>query len=493
MHGGIGAGVSTGRRGRMLAGLRGRRAGNDDALAASLPPLGTTVGGFLLESFVGEGGFGTVYLARRGGQVFAVKFTSLLLAAEWGRRELGVMLRLEEVGGVGLKGHGFWPDEAPRFQFIVMEYVPGWELDVWALHRNPTALDVVDVLLELTREVAVVHEAGVVHRDIKGSNVLVREEDGLAVLVDFGVATYAGAPRVTGPEVPGCREYLSPEVVGFNRERAPGEDYLPRAQDDLWALGVVTYKLLTATYPFRGHNALEVEKAILEQAPEPPHMRNPRVPRALGEVCLRLLEKAPEARYPDADAVAEALEEVRRGADEAWTVPLCEAWGPDAATTGRTGALSPEEQRARLRRLVEYEQRHPRRGQPRPVPEEASVPPVAPPPPPGAAVASSARPRKGVRGALWRWGAVAASVLAVGMLALVATGHRGRPRGPRRRCRPPRSRWTSFHQRWKSSSGPARKWRPRGCRRKVARARRPPRRQPPRPSPARRTQRTPRA
>ncbi|HEX8440741.1 serine/threonine-protein kinase [Archangium sp.] len=420
-----GAALSTGRRGQVLARLRGRRAGSEDALAASLPPLGTTVGGFLLESLLGEGGFGTVYLARRGGELFAVKFTSLLQTAEWGRRELGVMLRLEEVGGVGLKGHGFWPDEAPRFQYIAMEYVPGWELYEWARCHNPAALGMGDVLLELARELAVVHAAGVVHRDLKGDNVLVREGDGLPVLVDFGVATYAGAPRVTGREVPGCREYLSPEAVRFNRESAPGERYPPSALDDLWALGVVAYKLLTATYPFSGHNALEVERAILQEAPEPPHLRNPRVPRALSEVCLRLLEKAPEARYPDADALAAALEAVKRGADEAWQVPLCEAWGPDAATTQRTGALSPEGQRARLRRLVDYEERHPRRGQPRPAPEDTSPPPLptgGPLPMPSAVVTSSARPRKGARGALG-W-AVAASVcvLAVGVLAFFATG-----------------------------------------------------------------------
>ena len=365
MHEGTGAELSVEGLRRVLARLRGRAAERDEALAAALPALGTTVGGFVLEAFLGEGGYGTVYLARRGGRLFAVKFLYLPQVGPWARREVEVMLRLEEVGGVGLEGHGFWPDEERHFVFIAMEYVPGEEAYAWARHHNPHALEVVDLLLALAKDLAVVHSVGVVHRDVKGDNILVREADGAPVLVDFGVATYAGAPRVTGPEVPGCREYLAPEAVRFNRESDPQARYPARALDDLWALGVLAYKLLTATYPFRGHNALELEKAILHEAPEPPHLRNPRVPRAVSELCLKLLEKEPGARYPDADALVAALEEARRGADEPWKVPLCEAWGPDAATTRRSGALSAGGRLARLNRLVEYEQRHPRRGVPR--------------------------------------------------------------------------------------------------------------------------------
>jgi serine/threonine-protein kinase len=136
--------------------------------------------------------------------------------------------------------------------------------------------------------------------------------------------------------------------------------------DDLWALGVVAYQLLTGTYPFQGRNAAETERAILHDVPEPPHVRNPRVPPALSQVCLRLLEKEPGARYPNARALHAALHEVKRGADEKWKVPLCEAWGPDAAPTPEEVALVTRERMARLERLLEYERRHPRRGEPWP-------------------------------------------------------------------------------------------------------------------------------
>lgn len=364
MHEGVELERPTDRRQRKLARLRALEAESDEALDAALPPLGTTVDGLVLECILGRGGFGTVYLAWRGGQPLAVKFIHLPQAAESALRELGAMVRLEEVGGAGLRGHGLWPPERPVFQFIVMDFVPGWELYTWARHHNPNALEVVDVLLDVARELEASHSVGVVHRDVKGDNVLVREADRRALLVDFGVATYPGAPSATSAEVPGCREYLSPEVVRFNRGELAHHE--PSGLDDLWSLGVTAYKLLTATYPFQGKDAEETERAIMHEAPEPPHQRNPRVPGALSELCLRMLEKEPGTRYPEARALRAALEEVKRGADDAWRVALCEAWGPDAATTLREGALSTAERVARLDRLLEYERRHPRRGEPWP-------------------------------------------------------------------------------------------------------------------------------
>jgi serine/threonine-protein kinase len=333
---------------RTLARLRGLEAERDEALLAALPPLGTELEGLVLESVLGQGGHGTVYLAWRDGRPYAVKFIYLPQAGAWALRELGAMVRMETVGGVGLRGHGVWPAGQPLFQFLVMDYVPGWELYTWAfVHHAPTALEAVDVLLDLTQELGAAHSVGVVHRDVRGDNVLVRETDGRALLVDFGVATFPGAPRATGPLVPGCREYLSPEVVRFHRGER--EQHEASGLDDLWALGVVAYRLLTASYPFQGRNAVELERAILHEAPEPPHVRNPRVPPALAALCLRLLEKEPHARYADAQALRAALTEVKHGADETWKVPLREPT-PVPATRGKHRALARRRPRGGQRR-----------------------------------------------------------------------------------------------------------------------------------------------
>ena len=110
--------------------------------------------------------------------------------------------------------------------------------------------------------------------------------------------------------------------------------------------------------------------------PEAPHARNPRVPEALSAVCLRMLEKAPEARHADAEAVCEALEKALAGADAAWDVPLCEAWEESCTTTVGHGRRSGSQWMARARRLDEAARARPLRGRPPMPPDDA--PPFLP-------------------------------------------------------------------------------------------------------------------
>jgi serine/threonine protein kinase len=292
------------------------------------------VAGYHLEARLGKGGQGTVYRALREGRQYAVKFLYLPRMADWAWRELDVMVRLRRAGVLPLEGCGKWPAGQPRFLFIVTPYVRGRSLYDWAREHNPTAREVAWLVREVARQLAAVHRAGVVHRDVKGDNLLVRREDGRPVLVDFGVGTYEGAPPVTPPLVlPGTPHYRSPEALRFRREHV-GEHAPARASDDLWALGVVLYWLLTGGYPFDTEAADEgaLADVILRQEPEAPHASNPRAPRALSELCLRMLRKEPGERHADAAAVDAALGAALEEADEAWEVPLCEARSPSTAT-----------------------------------------------------------------------------------------------------------------------------------------------------------------
>jgi serine/threonine-protein kinase len=281
---------------------------------------GDEIAGFTVEGLLASGAFGSVYRARRGRQRFAIK---LVPRGPRGDREVDALRRVPHPNVVGFHGYGLWPHEAPRFLVLALELVEGRTLDVWVHEEKPSALELVrQVLLPLVHTLGEVHATGVVHRDVKESNVLIRDADGQPVLVDFGAAGYEGAPRLTAVLPPGTPEYRSPEALRFAREDEGEGSYPSGPGDDLWALGVTLYFLLTRELPFGDRQRPDLNHAILQETPTPPHVLNPRVPPVLSALCLYMLEKSPEARYPDAEALEEALEEAADQADDTWRVPL---------------------------------------------------------------------------------------------------------------------------------------------------------------------------
>nr|BAD23984.1 putative serine/threonine protein kinase [Myxococcus xanthus DZF1] len=327
-------------------------------------PPGTDIGGYLVEERLGAGGFGAVYRARRGERSSALKLIPLWGLAEWAEREVAILLRLKHANLVRIRGHGQWPDEAPQSFFIVMDYVEGRRLDVWATEENPSAREVVRKVLGVARGLGAAHRAKVVHRDLKESNVVVRDSHGQLVVVHFGAGGYESAPSITGGVLPpGTLEYRAPEAWRFQQEHGDerGRSYQPGPSDDLYALGVVLYWLLTGRQPFLPDEPEGVEP-VLNRAPRPPQALNPRVPGALGDVCMRLLAKTPEERHPDADTLCAELESLLAQADEAWDVKLCDTHGADTATTL---AEAPQAVEDELAQWLKRRKARPRRG-PRP-------------------------------------------------------------------------------------------------------------------------------
>ncbi|HYO69026.1 MAG TPA: serine/threonine-protein kinase, partial [Archangium sp.] len=357
---------------------------------------GMVVSGYRIEKKLGAGGFGKVYLAWRDGSPCALKFIHLESVGEWGWRELFIMLRHEFPNVVKLLSHFKWPEEKPEYLVLVMEYVPGVTLYQWARDNNPCARELVEKLLPLARALKVVHAQEVMHRDLKGDNVLVRETDGAPVLVDFGAGAMPGAPRVTGALAPANLRYRSPEAVAFflREDRKRGESYDSSVRDELYALGVILYVLATDVYPFNGPDD-ELLGEILQGNPKLPHVRNSRVPRALSELCLHLLAKAP-ARVPDAETLCVALEKLleEAKADPRWEVALCYGWTVDGRTTEDAPELVGHDPQAWLRRWIRQK---PKRGKPPAAPAAPAHPvePPSPPEPPTASTAPTLRTRLG--------------------------------------------------------------------------------------------------
>lgn len=353
---------------------------------------GTEVGGYTLEAVLGAGAFGAVYLARRDGHLCALKLLWLEHVGGWAEREVALLLRLKHRHVVRFLGCGYWPEEAPRFLYVRMEYVEGQQLDEWARAERPGAREVVRKALHVARALAAVHAARAVHRDVKEANVLVRREDGEAVLVDLGAGVYEGAPGLTLSMLPpGTSQYRAPEAWRFVQEHA--EDSSARYEagplDDVYALGVVLYRLLVGMFPHADGAGNWMERRI-HQRPTPPQDHNSRVPVAVGEVCLRLLAPRPEDRIPGAQAACAALEGVLSRADERWDVPLRGAsltpWQPVLPGAHVEAAPRPEP--------MPPPDEQPALPLPGPLGEEASPPGPVPPPREQLALSSPGAPRE---------------------------------------------------------------------------------------------------
>ncbi|WP_141594703.1 serine/threonine-protein kinase, partial [Myxococcus sp. AB056] len=242
----------------------------DNGPPAVLSP-GDSVMGYTVVRQLDRGGFGTVYLATNGGQPCALKLVERQRVEGRVEKEVSILLRLTHPNVVGIRGFTYWQAEERDFALIAMEYVEGRKLSAWVKDENPCARRIAKVTLDMARALEASHEAGVVHRDVKDANVMVRDADGLAVLVDYGIGDYRGAPGVTQSMLPpGTMEYRPPEAWLFwkqHMDQQSGARYVSVPSDDMWALGTVLYRLLTARLPFDAGTDAEYVQSVIGKSP----------------------------------------------------------------------------------------------------------------------------------------------------------------------------------------------------------------------------------
>jgi class 3 adenylate cyclase/tetratricopeptide (TPR) repeat protein len=322
-----------------------------DGGRAELEP-GREVGAFRVRGTLGEGGMGKVYLAQdaRLGRPVALK----LLPASFTRDRDRVRRFEQEARAASALNHpniltvydiGGDPEGA---RYIATEYVEGVTLRAHIAAAPLAPADVLEIGVQVAAGLAAAHAAGVVHRDVKPENLMLRP-DGYVKILDFGLAK----PVLPGPEggdpdsfaralvdthpgmIMGTFAYMSPE-------QARGLEV--DARTDVWSLGVVLYEMASGSPPFAGPTASDVMAAVLAREPAPLSERADGVPAELERIVTKALAKERDERYQtakdlglDLRRLKQRLEfeaELRRKAEGG---PAAEQSEPRAALAGHLG------------------------------------------------------------------------------------------------------------------------------------------------------------
>jgi eukaryotic-like serine/threonine-protein kinase len=256
--------------------------------------VGRTAGPFQLEAMIASGGFGTIYRAL-GGVAVKVLHADLAGSAEAiarFEREIDVLRRVSHPGLVEIHACGRLDDGRPYF---AMELLEGHDLDAHIARRgrlSPAAC--LAVLEPLCETLAAAHDAGVIHRDVKASNVFLAD-DGRVLLLDFGIAKLLdpnGAGLTASRQALGSPSCMAPEQIG-------GRPATPRS--DVYGLGALVYHMLTGAPAFADASA-SVSATVLQYLHA--HARRPlataraSLPAAIDEVIASAMALEPERRHP---------------------------------------------------------------------------------------------------------------------------------------------------------------------------------------------------
>jgi serine/threonine protein kinase/tetratricopeptide (TPR) repeat protein len=279
--------------------------------------LGRQLGDFVLEKKLGAGGMGEVYRAKQVSldRTVAVKVLPRSLATQAGfeerfRREARAAANLIHPNVMQVYHIGI--DTETLAPYFAMEFVDGEDLQqrVHRLGRLPFEQSV-EIMVGVASALACAFEKGIVHRDIKPSNIMIDRND-IVKVMDFGLAKAtqdaggAAASNLTQSGlIMGTPNYISPEA---------GKGDPTDGRTDIYSLGVAFFELLTGQLPFTANTpAAIIYKHVYEPPPKPRDLA-PDIPPFLEEICLRMIEKEPKDRYPNAKALLADLNEFKRNA-----------------------------------------------------------------------------------------------------------------------------------------------------------------------------------
>jgi len=306
---------------------------------------GHAVGPWHIVEVLGRGGSSRVFKVERDGRPYSLKMALLPLTQS--TEELTEEQYVEETSAyrrlareaaalfiyashpnlLRVYAVDIWPHPTKGYPFLVTDFIDGETWHQWRWRKPPHAIKLVDTFSGVVRTVGMLHAHGVYHRDLKAENILIRRKDNRPFIIDFGTARLPGALTKTLGLPEGVLHLVPPELLAYTRTEAwkRGEPFQGGVPADLYALGVLLYQGLTDLHPFDPELPdKELLTAIAAVPPTAPHLLNPLVPRSLSDIAMKLLEKRPEDRYPNTQALLEALEQAteKQRKSPAWKVPL---------------------------------------------------------------------------------------------------------------------------------------------------------------------------
>ena len=269
---------------------------------------------YRIERELGAGGMATVYLAEdlRHERQVAIKVLrpelSAIIGAERFVREIKTIAALQHPHILGLIDSG----EVDGTAYYVMPFVEGESLrDRLNREKQLPVAEAVRITTEVASALDYAHRHGVIHRDIKPENILLH--DGQALVADFGIAlavsSAGGSTRMTETGMSlGTPTYMSPEQAMGEREIGP--------TSDVYALGCVTYEMLTGDPPFTGSTAQAIVARVVTETPRSLTSQRQTVPHNVEAAVLTALQKLPADRFDSAKAFADALRDPHYGEEQ---------------------------------------------------------------------------------------------------------------------------------------------------------------------------------
>ncbi|HEX7640415.1 MAG TPA: serine/threonine-protein kinase, partial [Burkholderiaceae bacterium] len=276
-----------------------------------MAPVPARIGKYEVTQVLGQGSMGVVYKALDPHiqRPVAIKVVHKALLGDSAEGQAIAARFLNEAKAVGRIAHPgvvaiYEFGEDAETAYIAMEFVQGRNLDeILGETPVPPAGQTLQVMDQLLDALAHAHAQGVWHRDVKPANILVTH-GGQVKLTDFGIARLADASLTQVSSMIGTPSYMAPEQF-------MGEGIDHRA--DLFACGVLLYRLLTGKRPFRGSSEVVMYKILHEEAPPPSVFTGGASWPAFDAVVARAMAKKASERYPDAEAMRQALRVIAQG------------------------------------------------------------------------------------------------------------------------------------------------------------------------------------